>query len=227
MFEAHPDATHFRYPYVYGPRQLVPREWCIVRRVLDGRERIIVADEGLTLHHHALHRELRARAAARGRPARRGGRPDLQRRRRRGAHDPPGHRPRRGRARPPVRDRVDALRSRRAGPPAADAAAADPPRARPHAPSAPGSGTATRCRPARPWPARRGGSADNPHERGGTEEKILTDPFDYAAEDQLIDVVAGGRAVGRGARRSRPSRGYGLAYSGPGGRPRTQEVFEP
>src|SRR6185436_12153124 len=54
VFEAHPDATHFRYPYVYGPRQLVPREWCVVRRVLDGRERIIVADEGLTLHHHAF-----------------------------------------------------------------------------------------------------------------------------------------------------------------------------
>lgn len=52
VFDHHPDATHFRYPYVYGPYQLAPREWSIVRRVLDGRERIVVADDGLTLHHH-------------------------------------------------------------------------------------------------------------------------------------------------------------------------------
>ena len=52
VFEHHPDAAHFRYPYVYGPYQLVPREWLVVRRVLDGRRRIVVADDGLTLHHH-------------------------------------------------------------------------------------------------------------------------------------------------------------------------------
>jgi nucleoside-diphosphate-sugar epimerase len=52
VFESHPAATHFRYPYVYGPYQLAPREWSIVRRVLDGRRRIVVADDGLTLHHH-------------------------------------------------------------------------------------------------------------------------------------------------------------------------------
>ena len=52
VFEHHPDAVHFRYPYAYGPYQLVPREWSIVRRVLDGRDRIIVPDDGLTLHHH-------------------------------------------------------------------------------------------------------------------------------------------------------------------------------
>ena len=52
VFAHHPTAAHFRYPYVYGPYQLAPREWLVVRRVLDGRERIIVPDEGLTLHHH-------------------------------------------------------------------------------------------------------------------------------------------------------------------------------
>ena len=52
VFDLHPDAAHFRYPYVYGPYQLVPREWLVVRRVLDGRRRIVVADDGLTLHHH-------------------------------------------------------------------------------------------------------------------------------------------------------------------------------
>ena len=38
-FTAAPTATHFRYPLVYGPHQLVPREWMIVRRLLDGRTR--------------------------------------------------------------------------------------------------------------------------------------------------------------------------------------------
>ena len=49
VFSNHPRAAHFRYPYVYGPRQLLPREWCIVRRVLDGRPFIVVPDGGLTL----------------------------------------------------------------------------------------------------------------------------------------------------------------------------------
>jgi nucleoside-diphosphate-sugar epimerase len=49
FFEAHPDGTLFRYPLIYGPGQLIPREWLIVRRVLDGRRRVIVADGGLTL----------------------------------------------------------------------------------------------------------------------------------------------------------------------------------
>lgn len=49
LFAAHPDATHFRYPFVYGPRQLAPREWCVVRRILDVRPFIILPDGGLTL----------------------------------------------------------------------------------------------------------------------------------------------------------------------------------
>ncbi|MDA8045562.1 MAG: NAD-dependent epimerase/dehydratase family protein [Actinomycetota bacterium] len=49
LFELHPTATHFRYPYVYGPRQLAPREWCVVRRILDRRRFLILADGGLTL----------------------------------------------------------------------------------------------------------------------------------------------------------------------------------
>jgi nucleoside-diphosphate-sugar epimerase len=42
-------AVIVRYPAIYGPRQLYPREWSIVRRVLDGRTRLIVPDAGLTL----------------------------------------------------------------------------------------------------------------------------------------------------------------------------------
>src|SRR5690606_29809103 len=49
LFEAQPEATHFRYPYVYGPRQLAPREWCIVRRILDQRPFLILPDDGLSL----------------------------------------------------------------------------------------------------------------------------------------------------------------------------------
>lgn len=49
VFEHHPDGTLFRYPLIYGPGQITPREWLIVRRILDGRRRIIVADGGLTL----------------------------------------------------------------------------------------------------------------------------------------------------------------------------------
>ncbi len=42
-------ASLFRYPSIYGPRQVYPREWSVVRRVLDGRDRIILPDAGLTI----------------------------------------------------------------------------------------------------------------------------------------------------------------------------------
>jgi nucleoside-diphosphate-sugar epimerase len=53
VFKHHPDATHFRYPLIYGPYQIAPREWSIVRRILDGRRAIIVPEDGLTLNHAA------------------------------------------------------------------------------------------------------------------------------------------------------------------------------
>ena len=43
------NATLFRYPFVYGPRQPIPREWCVMRRILDRRPHIILPDGGLTL----------------------------------------------------------------------------------------------------------------------------------------------------------------------------------
>ncbi len=54
VLDHHPEAAHFRYPYVYGPRQLVPREWAIMRRVLDTRPHIIVPDAGLNLSTHGF-----------------------------------------------------------------------------------------------------------------------------------------------------------------------------
>ncbi|MCH9674935.1 MAG: NAD-dependent epimerase/dehydratase family protein [Gammaproteobacteria bacterium] len=42
-------ATHYRYPVVYGPRQLRANLWPIVQRVLDGRQFITLPDGGLSL----------------------------------------------------------------------------------------------------------------------------------------------------------------------------------
>ncbi len=56
LFEHQPDATHFRYPFVYGPRQIAPQDWVIVRRVLDGRPAIIVPDGGLAAETRAYTR---------------------------------------------------------------------------------------------------------------------------------------------------------------------------
>ena len=52
VFDHHPDATHFRYPYIYGKYQIVPREWPIIRRIMDGRRQIILPDGGHYLNHH-------------------------------------------------------------------------------------------------------------------------------------------------------------------------------
>lgn len=52
VMATHPNATLFRYPYVYGPYQVVPREWCIIRRLLDGRRHIVLPDGGLALITH-------------------------------------------------------------------------------------------------------------------------------------------------------------------------------
>jgi nucleoside-diphosphate-sugar epimerase len=47
------ELTHIRYPYLYGPRQLAPREWSIIRRIRDGRRTIPVLDGGLSLESRA------------------------------------------------------------------------------------------------------------------------------------------------------------------------------
>lgn len=49
VFEHHPHAIHLRYPMLYGPRQLIPREWPLLKRALDRRPNLILADGGLTL----------------------------------------------------------------------------------------------------------------------------------------------------------------------------------
>jgi nucleoside-diphosphate-sugar epimerase len=52
ILATHPNGAVYRYPYVYGPYQLLPREWCIIRRALDKRPFIILSDGGLSLMTH-------------------------------------------------------------------------------------------------------------------------------------------------------------------------------
>jgi hypothetical protein len=67
--------------------------------------------------------------------------------------------------------------------------------------------------------------AAHPIAPGATEEVVLTDPFDYPAEDQLIDAWHALRAA-MPAVHFATEPGIGLAYSGPGGRPRTRATFD-
>lgn len=45
--------THLRYPAIYGPRQLVPRELSVIRRIQAGRRVFPLPDGGLTLYSRA------------------------------------------------------------------------------------------------------------------------------------------------------------------------------
>lgn len=47
--DGHFSATHFRYPICYGPLHIGPPEWAILRRVRDGRRRLIVPGSGTIL----------------------------------------------------------------------------------------------------------------------------------------------------------------------------------
>jgi nucleoside-diphosphate-sugar epimerase len=53
LFVAHADgafsATYLGYPVLYGPHQPGPQDWSIVRRAIDGRRRMVIADGGLKL----------------------------------------------------------------------------------------------------------------------------------------------------------------------------------
>lgn len=49
----HYNATYVGYPILYGPRQPGPHDWCIVRRILDGRRQFIIADGGIKVESRA------------------------------------------------------------------------------------------------------------------------------------------------------------------------------
>jgi nucleoside-diphosphate-sugar epimerase len=224
VFEHHPDAAHFRYPYVYGPRQLAPREWCVVRRVLDRRPRIVVPDDGLTLHHHGYTENLAHAvllavdrpAAAAGKIFNVGDEEVLS-------------------IRQVVELIADALGHDLAvvSMPYDLAVPAWPLLAQPLPTHRVLDLTRVRAdlgyqdivpaREAVPRTAR--WLAAHPPAPGGTEEQVLTDPFDYEAEDRLIDAWEAARDRMAAAADFRPEPGFGLAYSGPGGRPRTTPGF--
>lgn len=64
-----------------------------------------------------------------------------------------------------------------------------------------------------------------PPVNGYSVESVLQDPFDYAAEDLLIERWKRAVAGLEMPVWSVPP-GWGLAYSGPGGRPRSRATFE-
>ena len=226
LFEAQPNATHFRYPWVYGPRQPAPREWSIVRRILDGRTPIIVAEDGLSLSSFGYVENLaHALLLAVDHPEKAAGQ---------------------------VYNAADqqVLTIRQVIEVIAKALAH-----RFEIVSMPWE-IAWPARPlvAQPWTTHRIVSiakleselgyrdvvppqealartarwlVEHPPEPGGVEEMVLQDPFDYAAEDALIASYR--EAIGKvaepvWARGEAP--GFGLAYSGPGGRARSQSTFE-
>jgi len=224
VFEHHPTATHFRYPYVYGPYQLVPREWCIVRRILDGRRQIILPEDGLTLHHYGYAENLAHAVLL--------------------AVDQPEVAS--GEIYHCADDEVLSLRqvveivatSLDAGleivsMPAALAIPARPLLTQPltthrvldlsKLKSQLGYRDRVVPREALAITARR--LADQPLEYGGMEETVLQDPFDYAAEDRLITSWQKALAQVEIPEFSQEP-GYTLSYSGPGGRERSQPEFE-
>jgi len=224
VFQFHPDATHFRYPFVYGPYQLVPREWCIVRRIIDRRPHLIVPDDGLSLHTygfaanlaHAILLAVDNPEIAAGRIYNCGDEVVLT-------------------LRQVVEIVAEALAHEweivsmpwRLAIPARPLMMQPLPTHRVLSIARiqhelgyrdvvdPVDAVASTAR----W------LLEHPCERGGTEEMVLEDPFDYEAEDRLI--AAWKRLLAEMPEipfEREP--GYGMHYSGPGGRRRTKETFE-
>lgn len=217
LFEHQPNATHFRYPFVYGPRQPAPREWCIVRRILDRRPFLILPDDGLALVTfgylenlaHAVLLPLDRPEAARGEIFNCGDEECLT-----------------------LRQVAEVITTELhhdweliSMP--ADLAVA----ARPLVMAERNSHRVTDLAklkerlgyrdvvPAREAVARVARwLADHPLEHGGLEERVLEDPFDYEAEDDLVSRWRAARASmdGAWASRTEAGPGYGLAYAGPG-----------
>ncbi len=225
VFDHHPSAAHFRYPYVYGPYQLAPREWCVVRRVLDGRDRIVVADDGLTLHHHGYTENLAhavllaigAPDAAAGHVFNVGDEEVLS-----------------------VRQVIELIASALdhelevismpyelaiparplLGQPLPTHRVLDLTRVR----TVLGYCDVLPAREAIALTAR--WLVEHPPVPGEVEEQVLTDPFDYSAEDVLIDAWRSAHTAVTAASRFEVEPGYGLAYSGPGGRLRSNAEFD-
>jgi nucleoside-diphosphate-sugar epimerase len=223
LMKAQPEATHFRYPYVYGAYQLCPREWLFVRRFRDGRRRIILPDGGLTLHSygyaeniaHAILLAIDQPQACKGKIYNVGDEEVLS-----------------------LRQVVEVIAEHMGvaleiiNMPWELAAPTRPfimqplssHRVQDMAAIRNDLGYRDKVRPAIGLAHTVDWLLANPPQAAGTEEMVLQDPFDYAAEDQLIDawqtLIA---RVPRLQMKSEP--GLTLSYSGPGGRGRSQQTF--
>jgi nucleoside-diphosphate-sugar epimerase len=219
VFGSHPGATHFRYPLLYGAYQIAPREWCVVRRILDGRRSIIVPEDGLSLYHSAyVENAAHAILLAVDRPEASAGqiyncgdeRLLTLRQVIETIAQALGHEleivsmpwefavPARPMiAQPWTTHRVLDLTKIRTQLGYADVVSPD-------------RGLAITAK----W------LRDHPPEPTGPDEKILQDPFDYRAEDELIDNWKTLRAKMPHVKFER-ERGITATYSGPGGKPRT------
>ncbi len=223
LFKEIPHATHFRYPYVYGRYQLVPREWLLVRRFRDGRRRIILPDGGLTLHSfgyaeniaHAILLAVDKPAVSRGKIYNVADATVLTLRQ--------------------VTDIIAAhmgVEVQVINMPWELAVPAKPLVMQPQTSHRVQDVSALRHElgysdKVAPHQALRD-TVDwllaNPPLPGGTEEMVLEDPFDYAAEDRLIDAwLAACDTLPAWDGATEP--GLGMAYSGPGGRARSQAEF--
>jgi nucleoside-diphosphate-sugar epimerase len=214
VFEHHPTATHFRYPYVYGPRQLAPREWLIVKRILDKRPHIIVADGGQSAHSfgyadnlaHAIHLAVDQPEAAAGRIFHTGDEEVLT-----------------------LRQVIEICAAELGH--EWDIVSMPPELAVPARPLMMQPSTHHRVLdtsslryvlgyrdavPARQAIARTARwLAENPHPPGDMVERILEDPFDYDNEDRLVEWWRSATATAPDLEWSGPP-GYGLSYAGPG-----------
>jgi nucleoside-diphosphate-sugar epimerase len=219
VFAHHPDAVHFRYPFLYGPYQIAPREWCVVRRIIDGRHVMILPEDGLSLNHsgyvenvaHALLLAVDKPDASSGQIYNCGDEHLLT-------------------LRQIVEIIAEALEAQLeiVSMPWRFAISARPLLAQPWTSHrmldltklktqlgyadvvAPERGLASTAR----W------LRAHPLERGGADEKILQDPFDYRSEDE---VIAGWKSLCDRMPHVRFERepGFTATYSGPGGKPRS------
>jgi len=215
----HSTAAHFRYPYVYGKYQLLPREWSIVRRILDRRPFIVLPDDGLTLCHygyaqnlaHALLLAVDQPEASAGQIYNCGDEEILS-------------------LRQVVELVMEACGSRLeiVSMPWSLAACARPLVMQQRTTHRVLDLTKLRTQlgyrdvvPAREALALTARELlAHPLARGGMEEKSLTDPFDYAAEDELVAAWRKALSSLSPVQWAREP-GYTLSYSGPGGRPRS------
>jgi nucleoside-diphosphate-sugar epimerase len=51
--QGHFTATYLGHPETYGPRQHSPTDWSLIRRILDGRRQLVIADGGIKIRQRA------------------------------------------------------------------------------------------------------------------------------------------------------------------------------